>query len=251
MWKIFIFMFMLNGAALAIEPEKNLNVFAAASLTDALHDISRKFEIKTKSRVYENLGGTPILRVQIEKGMPCDVFLSANKDNVDQLVRKGLAEAGQSKRILSNSLVVVVPTDSALEFDSLKDSAVDNIDHIALADPDTVPAGIYAKEALVHFGVWERYKDKVVPAFDVRAAMALVESGNAQMAVVYKTDAVLSKKVRVAYEIPSDTHTPVEYWAVLIKDAKDPQLGTEFINFLTSPEARDIFRKYGFTGSDG
>ena len=166
-----------------------LHVFAAASLTDSLKEIAAAYEKQTGDKVMFNFGASSFLARQIEEGAPADIFFSADEAKMDGLEKKGLIIKETRTSRLSNSLVIVVTSDSALPIHSAKDLAGPAVKRVALADPKTVPAGIYAKQYLQCAGLWSAIKPKVVPTDNVRAALAAVESGNVEAGMVYKTDA--------------------------------------------------------------
>ena len=223
-----------------------IHVSAAASLTDALQEIATAYEATAGDHVLLNLGASSLLARQIEEGAPADLFLSADEAKMDQLDRKKLLLAGTRQSVLSNTLVVVVPTDSKLKIAGPADLASPAIHALALAEPQTVPAGIYAKEYLQKAGLWSKVIDRVVPTENVRAALAAVESGNVEAGIVYKTDAEISKKVRVAYEVPRATGPKISYPFAVLAGSKEPAAARRLLEYLTSAPALDVFRRYGF-----
>ncbi|MGH9442957.1 MAG: molybdate ABC transporter substrate-binding protein, partial [Thermoanaerobaculia bacterium] len=182
----------------------------------------------------------------IEEGAPVDVFLSADKATVDRLERQRLLAPGTRRSILSNTLVVVVERGSALVIGSPRDLASDRVRSLALAEPGSVPAGVYAREYLQGLGLWERVRTKVVPTENVRGALAAVESGNADAAIVYRTDAGISKRVRIAWEVPADRGPRISYGAAEVGGSSHDRSAREFLAFLGSPSASRIFRRFGF-----
>ncbi|MEO6193162.1 MAG: molybdate ABC transporter substrate-binding protein, partial [Thermoanaerobaculia bacterium] len=179
-----------------------LNVAAAASLTDALEEIKVAYEAAYEKSggdtIVLNLGASSTLARQIEEGAPADLFLAADEAKMDRLEKGNLVLKGTRRSVLSNTLVVVVPLDSPLRIAAPADLVNPKIRHLALAEPQSVPAGIYAKEYLRGLKLWDKVIDRVVPTENVRGALAAVETGNADAGIVYKTDAGISKKVRVA-----------------------------------------------------
>ncbi|MGH7770375.1 MAG: molybdate ABC transporter substrate-binding protein, partial [Candidatus Binatia bacterium] len=175
-------------------------VSAAASLTDALKEIGGSYETKTRNKVILNFGSSAALARQIVEGAPADIFISADAEKMDMLEKTGRIDAATRRNLLSNQLVLIVAIDAKAAIRSPEDLLRPEIKRVALADPAGVPAGIYAKSYLEREGLWQRVKDKIVPVLDVRAALTAVESGNVEAGFVYKTDAALSKKVKVAYE---------------------------------------------------
>lgn len=245
-WFLLLLMFFSAGSTVSAERNPPLYVFAAASLTDALQEISRNFEAVYDTEVFFNFAGSNTLRFQVEKGAVCDVFISADVHNVERLIGAGLVDPQQRHDLLENSLAVAALARNRLKIDSLADLVDVRASYISLADPETVPAGIYAKEALVNAGVWKELEGMIAPALDVRAALAQVENGNAIFGIVYKTDAALSPRVRIVYEIPKELHRNIVYPACIIKRTDHRQKAELFMEFLKTERARHIFSKYGF-----
>ncbi len=176
---------------------------AAASLTDAMKEIGAAYEKESGDKLQFNFGASNMLARQIEEGAPADVFFSADEAKMDALEKKDLLLPGTRRSLLSNSLVIVVAADSGMSPKSAADLAKPEYKKLALAEPRSVPAGIYAREYLEKLGLWEAVKEKVVPTENVRAALAAVESGNVDAGIVYKTDALISKKVKVRSKSPA------------------------------------------------
>jgi molybdate transport system substrate-binding protein len=223
-----------------------ITVFAAASLTDSLKEIAAAYEKTSGDKITFNLGASSTLARQIEAGAPADIFFSADEAQMDGLAKQGLIDASTRKSRLGNSLVVVIPGDSTLQIQSAGDLTNAAVKQIALADPKAVPAGVYAKAWLTKQQLWPTIEPKVVPTENVRAALAAVESGNVEAGVVYKTDAGISKKVKVAYEVPAKDAPDISYPMALVKDSNQPAAAKNFLNYLDSREAGDIFKKFGF-----
>lgn len=223
-----------------------LNVFAAASLTDALQEIQAAYEEASGDRIFLNLGASSTLARQIQEGAPADLFLSADEEKMDALERRGLVLPGTRKSVLSNTLVIVIPADGALPIDSPEDLAGPGIRAIALAEPQAVPAGIYAREYLGSLKLWDKVAGKVIPTETVRAALAAVESGNVDAAVVYKTDAGISRKVRIAYEVPRAEGPEISYPFAVLAESANQAAARRFLAWLESAPALEIFRKHGF-----
>ncbi|HEV7766195.1 MAG TPA: molybdate ABC transporter substrate-binding protein, partial [Thermoanaerobaculia bacterium] len=177
-----------------------VRVFAAVSLTEALEEIATAYEGKSGDDIVFSFGASSILARQIEQGAPADLFLSADEARMDTLARKNLIVASTRVSVLSNSLVIVVPKDGGLTLTSPAQLA--RFEKIALAEPSSVPAGVYARAWLQKIGLWDRVAAKIIPTDNVRAALAAVESGNVDAAIVYKTDARIAKRSRIAYEVP-------------------------------------------------
>jgi molybdate transport system substrate-binding protein len=227
-------------------PAAEVTVFAAASLTDSLKEIAAAYEKESGDKITFNLGASSTLARQIEEGAPADIFFSADDAKMDGLEKKGLIEAGTRKSRLGNSLVVVVAADSTLQINSASGLTNASVKKIALADPKVVPAGIYAREWLENFQLWPSIEPKVVPTENVRAALAAVEAGNVEAGIVYKTDAGISRKVKVAYEVPAKDAPVISYPMAVVKESKQREAAKKFLNYLDSKEAGDIFKKFGF-----
>jgi molybdate transport system substrate-binding protein len=242
------FFLLLCSLALAASPlmAANLRVSAASSLTDALHEIAGVYQGETHDTVLFDFGASSTLARQIAEGAPSDVFISADELKMDQLQQRGFIIKGSRRSILSNTLVIIVPSDSNLKLTSAADLADDAISNIAVAEPQSVPAGIYAKEYLRKLHVWDRIKDKIIPTENVRAALAAVESGNVQTGIVYRTDALISRSVRIAFEVPPAEGPKISYPVAIVGDSKQKASAQRFIDFLQTAPAQEIFRKYGF-----
>ena len=224
----------------------NINVFAAASLTESLKEIAVAYEKESGDKIVFNLGASSFLARQIEEGAPADIFFSADEAKMEALDKKGLIVKDTRKSRLSNTLVIVVPADSSWPIRGVSDLTNAVVRRIALADPKTVPAGIYAKEYLEKVKLWTALEKRVVPTDNVRAALSAVESGNVEAGMIYKTDAGISKKVKVAYEVPVQEGPAISYPVALVKDAKQPEAARKLLQHLASAAAKRTFEKFGF-----
>lgn len=211
---------------------------------DALKEVARGYEKKSGDKIVFNFGASSFLARQIEAGAPADVFFSADEAQMDGVTSKGLVVKETRKNRLSNTLVIVASGESALRMGSAKDLVA--VGRIALAEPRTVPAGVYAREYLEKIGIWKEVSGKVVPTDNVRAALSAVEGGNVDVAIVYKTDARISKKTRVVWEIQKEEGPAIRYPVALLTDAKAPEAGRRWLEFLNGREAGAIFEKFGF-----
>ena len=223
-----------------------LQVSAAASLTDALKEIAPIYEKATGDLVVYNFGASSLLARQIQEGAPADVFFSADEARMDALEKTGLLLRGTRRSLLSNALVVVASPDVQVPIASAKDLVSPRVKVLAVADPRTVPAGVYAREWLTKVGVWGDVATRVVPAENVRAALAAVESGNVDVGIVYRTDALVSKKVRVAFEVSPSEGPDISYPVAALAESRRPDAARRFLDLLGSPEARAVFVRYGF-----
>jgi molybdate transport system substrate-binding protein len=225
-------------------------VSAAASLTDVLNEIGKGYQSKSKNTVKFNYGPSSGLARQIDEGAPADIFFSADLTQMDNLDKKGRLEPGTRKNLLSNQLVIIVPADSKLAITSPKDLLKADVKRIALAEPSSVPVGVYSSKYLTDEGLWDQVKPKVVPVQDVRATLASVESGNVEAGFVYKTDAAVSKKVKIVYEVPIGKGPKITYPVAIVKDSKRKDAARDFLNHLQSPATKSTFKKFGFVVFD-
>lgn len=225
-----------------------LIISAAASMTDALKEIQLAYETQTPStKLNFNFGASGALQQQIEQGAPADLFLSAATKNMKTLVDKQLIDADQQKNVLSNEVVAVVSADRQVSVTSVDDLPKSDMKNIAIGIPESVPAGGYAKEALTSAKLWDTIQPKMVQAKDVRQVLQYVETGNADVGFVYKTDALTSDKVKVAFAVDSASYTPVEYPIGIVKATKHSKEAEAFYAYLQTQEALDVFVKYGFS----
>ena len=220
-------------------------VFAAASLTDALKEVAPAYESGSGDKLIFNFAGSNALARQIKEGAPADVFFSADEIQMDNLDKAGLIDSATREDLLSNTLVIVVPEDGPSELTpaALGDPA---LKRLALADPRSVPAGVYAREYLTKLGLWNAIEPKVVPTENVRGALSAVESGNVEAGIVYKTDAAISKSVKIAYEVVPAEGPRIVYPVAVVKDSRNAGASRRFVEYLKSEPALAVFRKFGF-----
>jgi len=225
-------------------------VSAAASLADVLKEISNGYQSKSKHTVRFNFGPSSGLARQIEEGAPADMFFSADLPQMDTLDKNGRLEPGTRKNLLSNQLVIIIPADSKLAMASPKDLLKSVVKRIALAEPSSVPVGVYSSKYLADEGLWNQVKAKIVPVKDVRATLAAVESGNVEAGFVYKTDAAVSKKVKVAFQVPGEKGPKIVYPIAIVKESKRKDAARNFMGYIVSPAAKETFKQYGFVVID-
>jgi molybdate transport system substrate-binding protein len=222
---------------------EDVNVYAAASLTDCLREVTRGFEKDTGHKVVFNFGASNDLARQIKAGAPADVFFSADKAQMDGVEAAGLVRRQDRVDLLSNTLVAVVPTGSTARVAGPWDLLT--VRRVAVADPQGVPSGVYARTWLESIGLWDQVKPKVVPTLDVRAALAAVESENADVGIVYRTDAAISKRVKVAFEVQREQGPAIVYPLAPLAGSKKPAT-SQLVRHLTSAAARETYARYGF-----
>jgi molybdate transport system substrate-binding protein len=223
--------------------------YAAASLTNALGDIAQSFERQSQDKVSFSFASSSTLAKQIENGAPADMFVSADQEWMDYLEKLNLIAPGSRIELLGNRLVLIAPADSGLSL-TLKPgvdlSSLLRGGLLATGDPDHVPVGKYAKIALEKLGAWDRVSGRIARADSVRAALALVERGEAPLGIVYATDAAVAPKVKVVDVFPGDLHPAIVYPAALVQGRSTPA-AARFLDYLKTPEAKAVFQKYGFS----
>jgi molybdate transport system substrate-binding protein len=232
----------------AADPQKpELLVFAAASLTNVLGELSTAYTAQGGAPVKLSFAASSVLARQIEAGGKADVFISADQEWMDYLQTRGLIDKATRRNLVGNRLVLIAPADSKVELKiapgfPLAKALGDG--RLATGDPDTVPVGRYARSALISLGLWEEIQDRLVRADNVRSAMMFVARGEVPLGIVYSTDARVDPKVRVVDTFPANTHAPITYPAAVVKDGLTE--ATPFVEFLSSPAALDTWRKFGF-----
>jgi molybdate transport system substrate-binding protein len=231
----------------AREQKPPVLVSAAASLTSVLGDLSTAWTGSSGVPVKLVFGASSVLARQIEAGGKADVFLSADEEWMDYLQQHGLIQASTRINLAGNRLVLIAPADSRIELKivpGVRLAAALGHGRLSTGDPDTVPVGRYARSALRSLGLWDQIQDRLVRADNVRSAMMFVARGEAPLGIVYTTDALLEPKVRIVDTFPANTHAPITYPAALIPGASVEAIA--YLNFLSSPQARDTWKKYGF-----
>ena len=235
--------------ALPARAENVATVFAAASLSDALRDVAAAWVRHAHPAPRLSFAASSTLARQIEQGAPADIFASADEQWMDYLAARNRIVPETRKDVLGNRLVLVVPSDHATKvvigqgFDLA--GLLGPSGRLAVGDPANVPAGIYAKQALTNLGVWDAIEPRLARAEDVRAALLLVERGEAAAGIVYATDARATKGVSVAGVFPPDSHDPIRYPIALVRTG-DTLEARALLGFIEGPEARVIFAAHGF-----
>ncbi len=235
---------------------ESINVYAAASMTDALTQIAANYtQSEPNTTITFSFAGTSTLAKQIENGAPADIFISADQDWIDYLFEKRKSakspneRAGESRVavVASNELVLIAPKSrlSQPEIDANANLAAQLDGRLCMGDPEHVPAGKYAKQALQHSGWWDTVQSKIVGTEDVRAALAFVERGECSLGIVYRSDAGLSDRVKIIYTFPAESHLPIRFPALLINQSG--KTAEAFWLHLQSAQAREILIRYGFT----
>ena len=228
---------------------QKLTVMAAASLTEAMKDVSAQWEQAGHKPLQMSFGASSAMARQIEQGAPANIFASADEKWMDFLVDRNLIASETRKSLLGNEVVLVVPVSKpqhvtiAPGFDLLGMLGAGG--RLAVGNHAHVPVGIYAEQALKKLGMWDAIEPRLARTEDVRAALRFVELGEAPAAIVYATDAAISKGVSVAGIFPPNSHDPVTYPFAIVKTGDNPD-ARNFMTFLESPRAREIFVRRGF-----
>lgn len=221
---------------------------AAASLTDALGELKALYEnANPEVTLSFNFGASGALQQQIEQGAPADLFLSAASKNMQALVDKGFIE--ERHDLLKNELVVVVPSTGGAAVAKLEDLSDAAVKKVAVGIPESVPAGGYAKDALTAAGLWDGLQGKLVQGKDVRQVLQFVETANADAGFVYKTDALSSDKVKIAFAVDPSQYKSIVYPIGVVKATKHAEAAERFYAYLQTPEAMSVFVKYGFSAA--
>jgi molybdate transport system substrate-binding protein len=224
-------------------------VSAAASLTEVMQRIAAPYQARTGVRVVLNFGASNTLARQVEAGAPVDLFISADEAQMDA-VRARIVTATRVD-LLSNQLAVAVPEDRPRAIRSARDLTDPAVRRIAIGDPAAVPAGVYARQYLQRAGVWPLIQPKVIPAGSVRLALAAVENGAADAAIVYRTDIASARRARLAFVVPEADAPRIVYPAAVVRAAPHEQAAKQLLAFLRGPEAAGAFRAAGFIPLSG
>ncbi|KAA8728984.1 molybdate ABC transporter substrate-binding protein [Ewingella americana] len=240
---------LVAGLVTQAQAADKVTVFAAASLTNAMQDIAAQYQKEKGVQVVSSFASSSTLARQIEQGAPADLFISADQQWMDYSISKQQIVENTRYTLLGNELVLVAAKASKIDNVEIDDKTqwtkLLGDSRLAVGDPDHVPAGIYAKEALQKLGAWSTLEPKLARASDVRGALALVEREEAPLGIVYGSDAIASKKVKVVGTFPAPSHKPVEYPMAIVKDHEKPEVRA-FYDYLKTPAASAIFKQYGF-----
>ncbi len=227
--------------------EDKVTVFAAASLTNALGEVSAQYEKASATKVVHSFAASSTLAKQIEAGAPADIFISADAKWMNYLNDKKLIDTASRRDLLGNKLVLIAPKGKpfSVKFDKGFEFAKAFDGRLCTGDIDSVPAGIYAKQALTYLNWWDGIKTRIVGAQDVRGALAFVERGECAAGIVYETDAKVTSKVEIVATFPEDSHLPIVYPLAFVAGAKN--MNKDYFDYLQKPEALAIFARYGFS----
>lgn len=238
------------GSIPAVSPvmaqQTPLTVSAAISLSNALQEVKSLYQSSQPNvNITYNFGASGALEQQIEQGAPVDVFFSAAAKQMNALQQKNLLLPGTRRNLLTNRLVLITPRNGAV-LDSFRDLTRSQVKKIAIGEPRSVPAGQYAQEVLTNLKIFATLKPKFVYGSNVRQVLSFVETGNADAGIVYATDAKQAQSVRVGPTAPENLHSPIVYPVAVLKDSRNAAAAKDFVQFLSSSQARGVFQKYGF-----
>ncbi|WP_373230878.1 molybdate ABC transporter substrate-binding protein [Cohnella sp.] len=242
---LFVVLFLMGDNKGQAPKKAELIISAAASLQESLELLQLRFEaLYPNIDLIFNYGSSGALQQQIEQGAPVDVYLSAGQKQMEQLMEQKLIENSQT--IMTNELVLIVASDSNRDWKGLETLNSDGLRHIAIGQPESVPAGLYAQQALIALKLWDSVQNKLIYLKDVRQVLNTVETGNAEAGFVYATDAVRSTKVKAAIPLPENIHQPIQYLAGILTHSAHPEEALVFYQYLTAEEAQAIFAGFGF-----
>ena len=226
---------------------EQLVVSAAVSVSDALRTVADAYTRVSRVDVLLNVAGSDTLATQLIAGARADLFLSADDRQMDRAEKAGRIQTSTRFDLLTNQLVVVVSTDRAHSASGLDDLLqAPWVRYVAIGDPDAVPAGVYAQRYLRSAGLWDGIESKVVPTRDVRAVLAAVEAGNADVGVIYRTDLAVATAVRVAFAVPVQEGPRIRYPVAVVADGGNEAAARQFLSFLRQSEAQGLFEEAGF-----
>ncbi|MCP3026883.1 molybdate ABC transporter substrate-binding protein [Halobacillus sp. A5] len=242
----FIALLVLTGCSQ--EDEKTeITISAAASMKDALDEIIEEYENDHDVSITLNSGSSGRLAQQIQQGAPVDLIISANEQWTRRLADGQHIQSETETTIADNSLVLIAHADKESLIDELEQLTTEEDTDIVMGDPESAPAGNYAKQSLQHIGIWDDISEQLIYSNDVRQALTYVESQNADYGLVYASDALISDQVQVIEEIDSTTHDPIVYPAAITGQSSNQDTAEDFLNYLKTERSQEIFKSYGFS----
>ena len=233
----------------ALADNKPVLLVAAASLQESLTAVAKVWASRGHTQPVLSFGASSALARQIEAGAPADLFISADEEWMDYVQKKNLIAPGSRASFLGNRLVLIAPKGSRMNLTIGRGFPIAKelgSRRLAIADPAAVPAGKYGKAALTSLGVWQSVEPKLAPAENVRAALAFVERAETPLGIVYETDALASRKVKIVGWFPQDSHPPISYALARLRTSNNAE-AENFRRFLISPSGKALFRRFGFS----
>lgn len=230
-----------NKVQSTASPRVKLTISSAISLKDVMEEIKPVYQKKyPQVEIIYNFASSGSLQRQIEQGAPVDVFISAAMDKMDALQKQDLLLPKTRRDLFKNQMVLIVPQDSS-KINNFTDLTNNNLNAIALGEPNSVPAGKYAQEILTSFNIAQQVNSKAVYAKDVRQVLNYVATGNADAGIVYLTDAQTSDRVKIVATAPATSHSPIVYPVAVIKDSSNPEAAKNLVEFLTTAQVQTLF----------
>ncbi|OPX94031.1 MAG: Molybdate-binding periplasmic protein precursor [Syntrophorhabdus sp. PtaU1.Bin002] len=250
LWIVLALLLVVTGTPWGVfaAGSNEITVSAAASLKNVFEEIGKTYDGQNKGgKTYFNFAASGDLKRQIEAGAPVDVFASAALREMDDLERRGLLVAGTRRNFAGNEMVLARPALSKVQISSFKDLTRPEVKKIAIGNPATVPAGMYAEQVLKHLRIWDEVKDKLIFGESVRQVLDYVARGEVDAGMVFSTDAkVRAKEVAVVMQAPRNSHNPVIYPIAVVKGARNADGARSFVDFVSSADGKKILEKYGF-----
>lgn len=251
MLMLVLVLLLCSVATVFAQDKPEVHVFAAASLTDALDELISLYDEDGAYAIVPVYESSGTLRQQIEEGADADIFISANQKHMDTLEKAELIVPETRTDLLGNTLTLIASEEKAAaikEIEKFEDTFLsDDIAFIAIGEPSDVPAGQYSQEMFESLGIWDEIQEKLVFAKNVRAVLTYVDTADADLGLVYRTDALELEKGEIISDAPEGTYTEVNYPIAVLSNAPQSEGAEEFYAFLLSAEAKEIFEKYGFT----
>lgn len=241
--------FLMSGCKGVEETKEKqeLVILAAASLNEAMEEISQEYEKANDGvELLISYGASGTLKAQIEEGSAADIYFSADRKKVADLETKGLVMGDTLSDLLYNDIVLISSGNNTAQIKGVEDIEKASVSMIGIGEPKTVPAGKYAQEALESMGLWEDIQEKFNFGSDVKQVLSWVETGEVECGVVYRTDALKNDKITIVAEIPKDSHTEIVYPACVIQSSEAKEEAIKFMRYLKTNEAKEVFEKYGF-----
>lgn len=227
--------------------EQPVTVFAASSMTNAIDEVISLYRQQHDEPIRASYASSSALARQITSGAPADIYISANQRWMDYLAQQKMIQPDSRRTLVQNTLALITPASTPLNIDHLRQIPEQlGQNRLAIADPDHVPAGIYSKQALQKLQLWSSLKPRLARSHNVRAALLLVERGETPLGLVYRTDALISNKVKIIKQLPATSHQPIEYPIALTSNSNPNPAVTTLYDFLLSAEAAAVFVRHGF-----
>ena len=227
---------------------ENILIFSASSLTLPLQKITHTYQKKTSHRVRISFAASSTLAQQISRGAPADIFISANEKWLDYLIEGNTLVTKSKRKILSNKLVIISPVGQNLKISKLSIGWLNSIlkgGRLGIGNPDHVPLGMYSKQALTHLNLWKNFRNRTARLGSARAVLTFVERGETKAGIVYHSDTHLNRKVKIIFEFPQITHSPIYYWAALTRSGRSSP-SIQFFNTLFDQSSKNVFKQHGF-----